>query len=171
MANFARKLALVALTSAFAAPALAVPVGASPPATATARIVRPLTLAANSNLDFGTIVMSSVSGNNTVALDQTNLLTCGAGAELVCSGTTTVASYTVKGTNNQTVKVYTATSTLAGSNGGSLIFTPNAPATVSLGAAGASTGATFSVGGSIVVGLTTTDGVYLGNMDVTVDYN
>ena len=152
-------------------PALAAAVGATPPATATAKIVKPLTLTKNTNLDFGTIVMQNVTQNNAVSLDTSNNLSCGFVAELLCSGTTTPANFTVKGTNNVVVKIYTAASTLNGSNGGSLTFTPAAQASINLGASGLATGVPFNVGGSIVVGAATVDGIYTGNMDVTVDYN
>ena len=173
MTKFTRNLTLLASAAGLfvAVPAVAAPVGATPPATATARIVRPLTLTKNTNLDFGTIVLSAVTGNNTVSLDTANALTCGGGSELVCSGTTTVANFTVKGTNNQTVKILTAASTLTGSVSGSLTFTPAAAATVALGATGATTGVNFNVGGAIVIGTATAEGVYTGTMDVTVDYN
>ena len=73
--------------------------------------------------------------------------------------------------NNQTVKILTAASTLTGSVSGSLTFTPAAAATVALGATGATTGVNFNVGGAIVIGTATAEGVYTGTMDVTVDYN
>lgn len=174
MTKFTRTLTLLAASTAgvfAAAPAVAAPVGATPPATANARIVRPLSLTANANLDFATIVMSTVTGPNTVSLTSGNVLTCGAGGELICSGTTTVANFTVRGTSNTTIRIFTAASSLTGSNGGTLTFTPAAAATVALVAAGPTTGASFNVGGAIVIDALTVDGVYSGNMDVTVDYN
>jgi hypothetical protein len=41
---------------------------------------------------------------------------------------------------------------------------------VNLGAAGSTTGVTFSIGGSIVLASTTPDGVYSGTFAVTADY-
>ena len=63
MTKFARFLAATTVAAAtFAAtPALAVPVGATTPATAKAQIVRPLSLTAKTNMDFGTILLSSVA--------------------------------------------------------------------------------------------------------------
>jgi hypothetical protein len=51
-----------------------------------------------------------------------------------------------------------------------LAFTPNAPATVNLGATGSTTGVTFGIGGSITLASTTPDGVYTGTFAVTADY-
>ena len=53
---------------------------------------------------------------------------------------------------------------------GTLVFTPNAPATINLGAAGSTTGVTFGIGGSITLASSTPAGVYTGNFLVTADY-
>lgn len=171
MTKFARLLTATAVVSAFAATsANAAPVGASTPATAKAQIVRPLTLTAKTNLDFGTIVLQNVTAATSVSLSTTGTLTCGTG--LVCSGTTTPATYNVTGTNNQVVKMYSAATTLTGSAGGTLTFTPTLPtgAQVTLTNSGAP-GTDFNVGGSIAIGTAQQDGVYTGNINVTVDYN
>ena len=171
MTNFARLLTAAAVVSAFTATAAtAAPVGATTPATAKAQIVKPLTLTAKTNLDFGTIVLSAVTGATSVAISTTGAITCGTG--LLCSGTTSPATYNVAGTNNQVVKMYSAATTLTGSAGGTIAFTPILPtgAQVTLTNSGAP-GTDFNVGGSIAIGTTTLDGVYTGNINVTVDYN
>jgi hypothetical protein len=76
----------------------------------------------------------------------------------------------VQGTNNQVVQIFAVASPLTNANDGTtLSFTPNAPATTTLTNSGAP-GTNFNVGGSIVITPTTTDGVYSGNINVTVDY-
>lgn len=173
MTNFARLTTAVAVASLalVATPSLAAPVGASTPATAKAQIVKPLTLTAKQNLDFGTIVLTAVTGATSVSINTAGALTCGGG--LTCSGAPKQAIYNVTGTNNQVVKMYSATSSLVNAaDGTTLVFTPALPsgAQVTLTNSGAP-GTDFNVGGSITLGTTTTDGVYNGNMNVTVDYN
>ena len=152
-----------------ASPAAAV----SPPtqATATARILRPLSITAEQNLDFGTIVLtgSSFTGQ-VVSISQAGAVTCGTnpGVILTCSGTTLAAQFRLIGTNNAIVKITSPGFNLTGP--GTLAFTPNFPATVNLGANGASTGTVFSIGGSITLASTTPDGVYTGTFLVTADY-
>lgn len=175
MVNFNRTMLLLAATAGVvaASPAVAAtttytPVAATPVATATARIVKPLTLTSSANLDFATIILDTtkLTAADTVSLDAANKLTCGTSGNLTCSGSTTVAAFTVTGTKGQVVKVITAASDLAGSNGGKLVFTPATATTADLATGTAS----FNVGGSIAVAPSTADGVYTGNMTVTVDY-
>lgn len=169
MTNLARILTAASVTAAalIASPAMAVPVGASTPATAKAQIVKPLTLTATQNLDFGTILLVNVTASTPVSISQAGVVTCGTG--LSCSGAPQQAKFGATGTNNQVVKIYTATSTIT--NGTTnLTFTPNAPASILMTNAGAP-GTLFSVGGSFNIDTATTDGVYTGNMNVTVDYN
>lgn len=170
MKNAIRFAALVAVAAA-ATPAAAAPVsvtGAAP--VAKAQIVKPLTLTRVADLSFGTILLGTVSANQTVSLTSAGALTCGASG-LTCSGTTSVAQYKVTGTNNQTVFIYTAATSLTNANDATTIgFTPAAAASVALGNSG-TTGVTFPVGGAIVITPTTTDGLYSGNINVTVDYN
>ena len=92
-------VAALALTSA---PAFA----ATPTtqATATARIVQPLTLDSVQNLDLGTIVLSGTgSYTDTVGISQAGVFSCG--ANVTCSGTTQVARYAATGTQGQTLTV------------------------------------------------------------------
>ncbi|MCA1654703.1 MAG: DUF4402 domain-containing protein [Sphingomicrobium sp.] len=171
MTNFARTLtaAAVAAAALAATPALAA-TSATTPATATAQIVKPLVLTAKQNLDFGTIVLANVTANTNVSMSLAGVVTCGTG--LTCSGAPKQAIFNVQGSNNQVVHIYSATSTLTGSAGGTLTFTPTLPAgaTVTLTTSGVP-GNDFNVGGSFVIGTATLDGVYTGNINVTVDYN
>ena len=166
-----RVAALVAGMALAASPALAAPVGAGTPATGRAKLVKPLVLTSTRNLDFGTITLGTVAaaGEN-VVMTQAGAVTCGSGG-LVCSGTPTSASYNVKGTNNQIVQVFSVASPLTNANNplDTLTFTPNAPATVTLPNSGTA-GTNFNVGGTIKIMPTTTDGVYSGSINVTVDY-
>src|SRR5215213_4526945 len=122
--------AALALT---ATPAAAAPVAASTPATANAKIFRPLVLRADRNLDLGTIVMGTLAaaGEN-VTLTAAGGFTCGAG-NLTCSGTPVTAQYNVQGTNNAVVRILVGASSLNRSGGGGTVaFTPLAPAPASV---------------------------------------
>lgn len=168
MTKFA-KIAAVAAAVLTTTPAFAAPVGVTgaPPA-ASARIVKPLTLTASGSLNFGTIVMNSVSSNQSVNLASDGTLTCG--AQLVCAATGTVPTYNVAGTQGQTVSIIKNTSILTGSNGGSLTLTPVGASTIVLANSGAP-GSNFNIGGSLVIGAATIDGLYTGAVNVQVDYN
>lgn len=168
MTKFA-KIAAIAAAALAAVPAVAAPVGVTgAPPSASARIIRPLTLTATGSLDFGTIVMNGVTANRTVTLNADTTITCA--TELVCAANGTVPTYNVRGTQGQTVNIIKTASSLSGSNGGSLTLTPVGAASVLLTNSG-SPGVNFAIGGSIVIGAATVDGVYTGTVDVQVDYN
>jgi hypothetical protein len=162
--------ASVAATAIVAMPAAAAPVGAATPATARARIVKPLVLTRVANLDVDTITLGPLPpAAETVAMSQLGVVTCGSGG-LTCSGTPVAAEYNVTGTNNQVVQIVAVASSLTNANDATtLSFTPDAPATATLPNSG-TTGINFNLGGSITILPATTDGVYTGNIDVTVDY-
>jgi hypothetical protein len=163
------KFAAVAAAALATTPALAAPVGVTGAApTANARIIRPLTLTSTGALDFGTIVMNGVTATRTVTLNADTTITCA--AELLCAANGTVPTYSVTGTQGQTVNIIKATSTLNGSNGGTLTLTPVGAASLVLANSGAP-GSPFDIGGSIDIAPTTADGVYTGTVDVQVDYN
>ena len=171
MTKFARFAALAVAATLAATPALAAPVPATPKAKASAKIVKPLTLAAIQNLNFGTIVVGTLTAAQTVAVSQAGLLSGCTGA-LTCSGTVTQARYNVTGTNNMTVNIASTASNLTNTTSGgseTLAFTPSAPATVLLTNSGAP-GNNFNVGGSISIAPATVDGLYVGDIEVTVDY-
>ena len=138
-------------------------------ATANAKIYKPLTISKVQNLDFGVIVLGAGAwAGEVVSISQAGALTCGGGTNVTCSGSPQVAKYHLVGTNNATVTVSSPGFNLTGP--GTLAFTPNAPATVNLGATGSTTGVDFSIGGSITLASTTPDGVYSGTFAVTADY-
>lgn len=173
MDKFTRTMALLGAGAALfgAAPVFAATsataVGAGTPATARAQIVDPLTLTKSSDLDFGTIVKKASLGTtpDTLTINSLGVVACT--GNLLCSGLTTSAGFNVTGSNGQVVKVYVAPSNLSsGSN--TILFTPAAVSPVTLDGSG---NGTFKVGGSIPVSSATVSGIYVGNMDVTVDYN
>ena len=161
------KIAAVAAAVLAATPAAAVGVTGTPP-SATARIIKPLTLSATGSLNFGTIVMNGVTANRTVTLNADTTITCA--SELVCDTNGSVVTYNAQGTQGQQVNVTKTATTLNGSNGGTLQLTPVGLNNFVLPNSG-SPGYDFPIGGSIVIAPTTIDGVYTGTVNVTVDYN
>jgi hypothetical protein len=163
---FAGAVAALALTSA--------PAQAATPttqATATARIVQPLTITSVRDLDLGTIVLSGTAPyTDTVGITRAGVFSCGAPADLTCSGTTKSARYTMTGTRDQRVTI-TVSPTINLVNGTQaspdLVMTVDAPATALLDGTGVGA---FNMGGSISVSDTTVDGVYVGTFDVSADY-
>jgi hypothetical protein len=171
-----KKMILAAATvAAFAAiPAAAqnAATSANPRAVAGARLIKPLTLTALRDLNFGTIVMGTINGDQTVSISGAGAVTCGAsGGGLTCAGTPTSASYRVTGTQGQVVVISSAAPSfpLAGSNGGTLAFVPSFPTSLTLGSSG-SAGNDFNVGGAVVINSSTADGVYSGQVDIQVAY-
>jgi hypothetical protein len=167
MTSLAATVAALALT---ATPALAV--GPSDKnATATARVVKPLTLNWVQDLDLGTIVLGSGAWSGaSVSISKAGVFAC-TNTNVTCSGATQEAKYKVTGTNNQTVQVNAPDVTLTNQNDNTktLLLTVDNPGTLSLGNSGA-LGLTFGLGGSITVASTTTDGTYSGTFNVTVNY-
>lgn len=154
-----------------AAPAAAQPVsvtGAKP--TANVRVLKPLQLAALRNLDFGTIVMGTLTATETISVSAAGR-TCGTSGNLTCSGLFSTAQYRVNGSANQLVVVSATSPTyvLTSTTGGSLTLTPSFPATVRVDNSG-NPGALFEVGGSLSIGPATVDGIYSGTIDIQVAY-
>lgn len=165
--------ATVAVVAAFATPAAAVPVGPSDRnATATARIIKPLSLTWVQDLDLGTIMLSGAGAwaGEVVGITSGGVFSC-SNVNVTCSGTTQVAKYNVTGTQGQTVTINAGNVTMVNQtdNTQMLTLTVDNPGSVVLANSGAP-GSDFSLGGSITVNSTTVDGVYLGTFDVTVDY-
>lgn len=164
--NILRITAAVAALTLTATPALAVPPDKD--ATATARIIKPLTLTWVQDLDLGTITLLD-SGPTTVGITQAGVFSC-PGTAVACSGPNQVAVYEITGTNNQVVTVNSGNVSMTGPAGSTpLLLTVDAPATVNLGNSGAA-GTPFSIGGSISVAGTQAEGTYIGMFAVTVNY-
>lgn len=133
---------------------------------ANANIVKALTFASKQDLDFGT-VMPAATGTTTVSISAAGAITCPAAAS--CIGAPRPAIFNVQGTNKGVVQIFVAPSDLVNSaNGATIRFTPTAPATVTLTNSG-QPGTDFNVGGSIAIP-STADGTYIGNIQVTADY-
>ena len=167
MTKFVRLAALAAATTLAATPAVAVPVtGLNIPVTATARITKPLTLTKIDDIDFGTI---AVTGTDTVTLDEVSgNRVCGAAVNQVCSGAFKFAEYRVTGTNNQDVTITKPDVSLSnGTDNLTLVLT--GLDTINLTNSGV-TGATFKLGGSILIDEDVSEGTYTGNLAVTVEY-
>ena len=169
---------MILAAAALAAVAAATPAAAqnatsaSPRALAGARLIKPLTLTALRNLNFGTIVMGTISGDQTVSINGAGSVSCGAtGGGLTCTGTPQSAAYRITGTQGQTVNISSAAANfpLTGSNGGTLAFRPTGVNSVTLPNSG-NTGVNFNIGGEIDIVPATVDGLYTGNINVTVDY-
>ena len=168
MINFLRSTAAVAALALTATPALAAPVSPDKQATATARIVKPLSLTWVQDLDFGTVTLVD-TGPTTITVAQNGTRTC-PGTAVTCSGASTAAKYLITGTNNQSVTVNASNVSMTGPAGSTpLLVTVNAPGSVNLGNSGAS-GAALDIGGSISVGGGQAEGTYTGTFAVTVNY-
>jgi hypothetical protein len=167
-----RTMAAVAALALTATPAFAAPTSPNQNATATARIIRPLTLTWEQDLDLGTILLSGAGawGGAVVSISHAGVFSC-ANANVTCSGATQTARYNVRGTNNQVVTITAPNVTLTNANDPleTLLMTVSNPGTVTLTSSGVP-GDDFNLGGSITVASTTVDGVYSGTFNVTVDY-
>ncbi|MDQ3139374.1 MAG: DUF4402 domain-containing protein, partial [Pseudomonadota bacterium] len=133
------------------------------------RIVSPLTLTKNADLNFGTITMLSglTSSNVVVARAGTGGGTTSCGANLACTAPAP-AAFTVTGSVGQGLTVTTSALSVLTSGANTVAFAINAPALVSLNSLGT---VSFEIGGSITVLSTTRDGSYSGDVDVTVEYS
>jgi hypothetical protein len=139
-------------------------------APANVRVFRPLQLVALRNLDFGTIVLGTLTSSQTVSVRPSGR-TCGSNGQLTCSGAFSTAQYRVTGQNNQAVMIRSATptATLTNATGHQLALTPIFPGSVTMPNSG-NQGVTFEVGGSLTIAPTTPDGVYSGPIDIQVNY-
>jgi hypothetical protein len=167
MKNFFRTAAAVAALTLGATPALAA--NATQNATATARIVKPLTLTSTQNLDRGTITLIG-SASSTVGISQNSTFSC-TSTSVSCSGTNQVAIYRVTGVNNQSVTVSAPDFELVNQADSTkkLMLDVDAPATVNLGNSG-NAGTPFNIGGAVTVDGATAEGTYVGTFAVTVNY-
>jgi hypothetical protein len=163
--------AAVAALALTATPAFAAPVQPDKQATATARIIKPLTLTWVQDLDFGSITLVD-SGPTTVTVALDGSRTC-PGTAVTCSGASSAAKYKVVGTNNQVVKINTGNVSLVNQTDATktLLMTVITPAgsQINLGNSGQA-GTEFALGGSIPVAGTTMEGTYIGTFAVTVEY-
>jgi Mat/Ecp fimbriae major subunit len=131
--------------------------------TARAKILRPITVTAVDDLQFGTIITGAAA--STVDISTAGARTCGAG--LVCSGATTAGSFNITGTTGQTVTISVPASVSLTSGANSMTASLTASAATAVLVANA---ASFTVGGSLAVGANQADGDYTGTYTATVNY-
>ena len=163
----ARTLTALLCLLAIGAPAVA----ATAVAQVTASGVKPLLLTKLQDLDLGSVTLATgVWSNATVSLSQAGVLSC-ANANITCTGATTVASYNVQGSKQNTVHISAPNVTLVNQSDSTqtLTLVTDAPATLVLANSGFP-GSDFSIGGSVTVNSTTPAGTYVGTFNVTVDY-
>jgi hypothetical protein len=153
---------------------LASPAGAqgttSQRATASVNVMKPLQLTTVRNLQFGTILVGSFTGDQNVSVTPSGR-TCGSGTGLTCSGVFNTAQFRVTGTNNQIALISSATSTVSLTNatGATLVMTPTFPGSVSFNNSG-NQGVLFEVGGTMAFTSSMADGVYSGTLEIQVAY-
>lgn len=167
MTRFAAFLSRLTLIVALAAlPAVAAH-AASANVAVNVKIAKPLILSAKQDLTFGQIALPAIVGTRVVSISTTGVLSCGAG--LTCTGVARQAIFNVSGSNGQVARISAVPSSLTNGTGGTILFTPVAPASVTFTNSG-NAGIDFGVGGSISLTSTTPDGLYSGTVAVTVDY-
>lgn len=166
----ARRLMLV-VAAAAAALAPAAAGAATQNAAVSATVLKPLTLTAQQNLDLGTITLANGTWSGaTVGISRAGVFSC-ASANLICTGTPTVARYKVTGSNKQIVRISAPAVTMVNLSDPTktLSLAVDSPGTVVLTSSG-QPGNTFDLGGSITLSSATATGVYQGTFNVTVDY-
>jgi Mat/Ecp fimbriae major subunit len=161
---YSAALAASAVLAAALAPASAQ--AATDSAEARARILAALTLSNTSALEFGAIV--AAAGGGTVQIAPGGGRTCG--GSITCSGTVSAAGFDVTGgTAGEFVSVNAVPSvTLNGPGGNTMTASlTESAAVVQLDATGE---ASFTVGGTLTVAANQAQGNYVGNFNVTADY-
>ena len=153
-----------------ASPAAAQTSTTGPKATASVNVQKPLQLTALRDLQFGTVLVGSFTGTQTVSI-ATSGRTCGSGSGLTCSGTFTTAQFRLVGSNNNVALISSPTPTVSLSNGAgaTLALTLSFPSSVTVDNSG-NPGRLFEVGGSLPFTSTMADGIYTGTIDIQVAY-
>ena len=153
-----------------ASPAAAQTSTTGPKATASVNVQKPLQLTALRDLQFGTVLVGSFTGTQTVSI-ATSGRTCGSGSGLTCSGTFTTAQFRLVGSNNNVALISSPTPTVTLSNGAgaTLALTLSFPSSVTVDNSG-NPGRLFEVGGSLPFTSTMADGIYTGTIDIQVAY-
>jgi Mat/Ecp fimbriae major subunit len=168
MKNIVKFAVAASMVSAFALGSTAAQ-AASADATATAKILAPVSVTKNTDLDFGTIAVGASGGSAVISV--TGARTCSGG--LLCStGTPSAAGFTIAGETGETVGISVAD--IAGdpdvvhlSNGSA---TMNATLTLSSSGYVLDGTDTFSVGGVLGVAASQAAGTYNGTFRATVNY-
>ena len=172
MLRFAPLVLAFAAVALVASPSAAAPVQPAVKPPSSAKLIRPLTMTVVRNISWGTItVPDGMTYDALVDMSQTgSVFLCG--GPLVCSGTYQSARFNIQGTKGAQVRFIARRSLLTNTssgNGETIEYQPGFNATHTLLYNGAP-GNFVDVGGYIRITPTTVDGLYVGIMDVTVDY-
>lgn len=131
------------------------------------KVLKPLVITKQQDLDFGIIAAPSLSGNVTVSISQSGVLDCP--APLTCSGTALPALYNIKGSNRAPVDIVVSGTDLVNpADSTTIALTLDAPTFVTLPNSG-NRGSDFNVGGSIEIH-DGASGTYEGTIEVTAEY-
>ena len=143
-------------------------------ATASAKIVAPITLTKTNDLRFGTIATSSASGTVSVAATVGAQATASDGATMVASSlaNTGPAVFTITGESDQKFSLNVKTDDVITLSNGSktmdvTLSIPGFTATANTLTGGTRT---LYIGGSLAVGANQVSGAYSKEFDVTVAY-
>lgn len=166
----ALKLMIFAAVLATSAPVAAQSVGSGSKITVSVKVQKPLQLTALRNLTFGSVLVGSFTGSDTVTITPGGRA-CGVAGKLTCSGVYSTAQFRITGTNNEVALISSATPTvtLANGTGGTLTLTPSFPASVTIDNSG-NPGKLFEVGGSLSFSSNIPDGLYSGTLEIQVAY-
>lgn len=140
---------------------------------AEATIMRPINLARQSDLSFGTILRptTGTSSVTVAAADGARSLTGGNGALIGTSGSR--ATYVVTGEGGQIVSIGVPAAFIMRGPGDIEVTLDSSAGTTGLlsAAPGAAGSLSFGVGGTMTVGSDTPPGDYVGTFEVVVQYN
>ena len=164
-------LGLILLMTLPAFRAVAAPMSATTTVTVKASVVKPLTLTALQDLDFGTIALGAGTWSGaTVSLSQAGVRTC-ANPNTICSGTARAAKYQLVGTNKETVQITAPPVTLVnqGDSSKTIQLVLSAPASIVIPNSRNARRSIFCRGIDDPHSATS-GGTYAGTMAVTVDY-
>lgn len=162
---------LAAVTAAAVAmPASAAPVAAAPPAQGRALLLTPLTLTKLSDLHFGTIIPSAISGTVTVPADGSAPIVAG-GVSLVPSDPPVLAYFAGAGSVAQNVFISASNpGTLSDGFGNTVTVLAITVEGSPLKNIDASRAFFFHVGGTLLIAADQPEGWYEADLDVTADY-
>jgi len=164
-----------ALTAvAFAAPAMA----QSANGTGSITVLRPLTVANNNNLNFGTVARPTTGSGTAVVSNAGVRSVTGGVVGLTLGAAVTAAQFTVAGEGGQAFSVVIpATFSMAGPSASSLVVTTSndlvgaANAQTLSNALGAAGNRVINIGGSVPITDATVTGAYTGSFTVSASYN
>lgn len=132
------------------------------------KVLRPLQLTAQRNLQFGTVIMGTMTGSATVSVTPAGR-TCG--ATLTCSALFSTAEYRVTGSARELVLISSRTPavTMTSPAGGTLSMVPSFPSSIVIPNNG-NRGIAFEVGGTLTIPHTAQGGIYTGTLEIEIAY-